>query len=190
MFVAGFFCFILPTLSWKWVRKWETNYCNSWMCRRWAALHWTKLVNWQYVSLLLGGNAPFKIIPFPFRVLCVLCVYQLHCVYSQNNLYETINFQYIYAFFTCAHTTRFFISRFIQQLLSSLRSVSGYCYRWCWMLLYYFFSCCSLLCLLLLLLPFSFSFNKTLFILCANKYINMVGIPWRALFLLFLTLHC
>lgn len=43
---------------------------------------------------------------------------------------------------------------------------------------YYFFSCCSLLCLLLLLLlPFSFSFNKTLFILCANKYINMVGIP-------------
>lgn len=49
----------------------------------WAALHSEscKLVHWQYAVfflVLLGGNAPFKIISFPFRVLYVYT--QLHCL--------------------------------------------------------------------------------------------------------------
>lgn len=71
---------------------------------------------------------------------CVCTVYtQLHCVYSQNNLYKTINFQYIYAFFTCAHTTRFFICcpHFTSFLVIVIGDVECY---------YHFFSCCYVCC--------------------------------------------
>lgn len=113
-------------------------------------------------------------------VYCVLCT-QLHCVYSQNNLYKTINFQYIYAFFTCAHSHNSIFHSKIYTTIVVLTSLRF------WLLLSVMLVLLLLLLLLLLplllllvLLPFSFSFNKTLLILCANKYINMVGIPLRA----------